>query len=300
VKPIRILRYLSAAGGLGLASLTLSACDASPYAAKVNGQVITVNALNHQLSEFAANPGVVQGFSQGGGSVTGAGGSGTYSTKFVSRILGVWVEAAAVHQHVAASGRAPSADEVVAARAVDEFVYSPYWTSFSPSLRDFLVQGLADQGSLASPPADPSALEGPFQQIQSYLFSQVCVVQATAFDQSGAQSIAAQGVTQGAHTCYDQSGAEALPDPIHSAITKLANPGDVSQPVPTSYGFVVIRLVSRSGPGFDPDVQRVIVAATSGVPQVSSIVSAAHVKINPAYGSWANGQVNPPPAPLSS
>ena len=296
----KVFRLLSVAGALGALALGLSACDASPYAASVNGQVITVNSFNHDLADWAANPGVVQGFSQTGASVVGAGGSGTYSSKFAARIMGILIEALSVHQRLAAQHNPATADELATARAVDELVNAPYWTRFSPQLRQFLVQGLADQGVLAQAPKDPSSLQGPYSQIQQYLFSELCVVQATAFNQADAQSIGSSGVPQGARVCYDQAGVEAQPTAIQTALLKLANPGDISDPVPSGGAFVVMRLVSRVAPSFNSDVQKVLVAATSQVADVATIVSAARVKINPRYGTWGNDQVNPPPAPQSS
>ncbi len=303
----RALRLLSFVAALAAGSLTLSACDASPYAATVNGQVITVNSLNHQLAMWAANPQWVQGYNQsnsqaqGGNGTTVAGaGSGTYSSQFVAEILTLDAQSIAVHQHLAATGNPANDDEVIASRAVNEYLRAAYWAKFPPALRDFLVQQLADEGALAQPPSDPTQLQGPYSQIQPYLFSQICVVQASAFSSDAAQAIISSGVVNGVHVCYDQISLEAHPPAYQSAVIKLANPGDISSPLQTSYGFVVVKLVSRTGPGFDPAVQRVLVAATSQVAAVGTILGAAHVKVNPRYGYWSNGQVNPPPAPLSS
>jgi hypothetical protein len=304
----RTFRLTFVAAAVAAGALGLTGCDASPYAATVNGQVITVNALNHQLAMWASNKTWVQGFNQGnaqsaggdGTTVAGAGGTGTYNSKFVSAILNLNVDAIAVHQHLVATGNLPTSDEVIASRAVNEYLRSQFWTEFPPQLRDFLVQQLADQGALAKVPADTSQLQGPYSQIQPFLFSRICLVQASAFSAADAQAIITSGTVNGAQTCYDQAAPEDQSPQFRSAVQKLTNPGDISSAVQTSYGFVVLKLVSRDTPGFSPGVQRVLVAATSQVPAVNDIVSKAHVTVNPAYGSWSNGQVSPPRAPLQS
>jgi hypothetical protein len=304
----RTVGLLSVVGAVAALALGLTGCDTSPYAATVNGQVITVAALNHQLAQWASNQTWVQGFNQAnsqsqggdGTTVAGTGGAGTYNSKFAAAILSNMVGVTAVSQHLKATGNLPTQDEMVASRAVNQYLRSQYWTEFPQDLRTFLVQQLAEQGALAQVPANTSQLQGPYSQIQPYLFSKICVLQASAFSQAEAQAIVASGTVNGAQVCYDQATFEEAPAQVRSAVQKLTNPGDVSPAVPTSYGFVVLKLVSRDTPGFSPGVQRVLVAATSQVAAVTQIINTASVKVNPAYGTWSNGQVSPPKAPLSS
>lgn len=301
-KPLRIAAVI---GALGAGSAVLSACDASPYAATVNGHVITVNQLNHQLAGWASNSIWVQQFdagnsqSQGGNGTTvvGTGGPGTYSSAFAGDILGDIVDVDAIHQHLAATGQAATPDEMVAARAVNEYLRNQYWDHFSTQIRSFLVEQLADEGALAPRPSDTSSLQGPFNEISPYLFSEICVDEASAFSAQAARAIASSGTVNGAEACLDQAAVEQESPAFQVAIQKLTKPGDVSAPIASASGpqvFQVLRLVSRTSPGFDAGVQRVLSAATNQPPAINGILSSAHVKVNPLYGTYSNGQVTPP------
>lgn len=298
----RPLRLASLIGALGAGSLLLSACDASPYAAKVNGQVVTVNGLNHQLAAWASNRTWVQQFdasnssAQGGSgtSVVGSGGPGTYSSAFVADILGDIVDVTAIRQHLARTGQLPTGDETVASRAVNEYLRAQYWTQFPPEVRDFLVDQLAYEAPLAQVPSDTSSLQGPYKQIQPYLFSSVCVVQTSVASLAQASTIISSGSVHGTTICYDQTALEGQSADFQAAVLKLVSPGQLSAPVKTSYGYQLLQLASRNSPGFDQGVQQVIAAATNQPPAITSILSSAKVEVNPRYGTWSDGQITPP------
>jgi hypothetical protein len=306
----RAPRLLSLAGLAGATALLASACDVSPYAANVNGHVLTVNTLNHQLAEFSSNRAFVQEFNasesasaqQTGApaiSVAGAGGSGTYSTQFVGQVLAVDVEIDAVHHYLAGKGTPATPDEILAARAVEEVAASQFWDQFPTDVRNLLVEQLADEGALTPLPSDPTSVQSAYAQISANLFSSICVTEATAFSASAAQDIIASGVVNGAQTCLTQADLEREPGAFRSAVLGLHSVGQISAPVPTSFGFEVLRLVSHSSPGLSPGVQQVL-AATNNPPQaLQGIVTSARVKINPGYGTWSGTRVTPPPSPLS-
>lgn len=299
----RLLGSIALTGALAAGSLGLSACDASPYAASVNGQTISQLSLNHQLQEWSANRTWVASFDsansqQNGGTgttVAGTGGSGTYSSTFAADILDNIVQVTLIHQHLAATHNLPTADEVVTSRAVNEFLRSDYWDEFSPSLRQFLVEQLAEQAPLTRISSDTATLKSAYSQIKPYLFSQVCVVEASAFNQSDAQQLASSGNLQGAKVCYDQADFENQPRDFQTAVSKL-NVGQTAQPIHTSYGYQVVQLASRQSPGFTPGVQRVLSVATASSvpPTVTKLIDSAHVKVNPAYGTWSHGRITTP------
>lgn len=300
---MRILRVVSIIAALGAGSLTLTACDASPYAATVNGHVITVNSLNHVLASWASNKAWVQGFdaasspAQGGDGTTvaGTGGSGTYNAKFVALILETLIEVQALNQHLAATHNTPTPDEIVASRAVNEYLRSQYWSQFPKQVRDFFVERLADWAALTPVPPSTSNLQGPYIDIQPYLFSRVCVVQASVLHQAQAQAMIASKVVTGAQVCFDQTQLESQQPAYQAAVRKLKKTGDISSAIKTPYGYQVLQLISRTGPGLNAAVQRVITAAETPPSEVTKIVASARVKLNPRYGTWANGQVSPPP-----
>ena len=292
-------RFAYVAAALAAGSLVLTACDASPYAAKVNGHVITVNSFNHTLAQWSSNQAVAQSFQSGGINVAGAGGPGTYSSNFASQVLSTIVSADIIHRYLAATGHPATSEQQITARAIAEVQDAQIWGQLSPALRNFLVQELADEGALAQPPSDPSTVQSDYQIIERNLFSSVCVIEASAFTQAEAQSISSSGPVNGAPQCYDQIQLDEQSPALQSAIRGLAAPGDVSPPVRTSYGWVVAKLVSRATLPLDPQVQQVLAAHQSAPPVVQTLLTSAHVHVNPAYGTWSGGQVIPPVSPLA-
>ena len=301
----RALRFLSLAGALGAASLGLTACDASPYAVKVGGQKLTVNGFNHQLADFTASPAFVQYFNQqaagstaaaggsGGPTVAGAGGQGTYSTAFADFVLNLDIHVYAVHQYVQATGHPATADQMVAARGVLEQQIPQFWDQFPEPIRDLLVQEDADLAALTPPPSDLSTVQPTYEQFAPYIFSQVCLQIVTGPDQASAQRVIDAGIVTGSVSCYDQAQLEAQPAEFQAAVLKLSNDGQISAPLPTSYGFEVLQLVKRTGPGLSTGVAQLL-ASANNAPSTSKIVTAANVKINPMYGSWYQGCLIPP------
>lgn len=299
----RALRTIALAGALAAGSVSLSACDASPYAASVDGHSISQLTLNNQLKAWSSNRTWVASFdsansSQSGGSgatVAGTGGPGTYSSTFADDILDNLIQVTIIHRHLAATGRLPSPDEVVASRAVNELLRSDYWSQFPQPLRQFLVEQLADQAPLTPVSSDTASLQSAYTQIQPYLFSQLCIVEASAFDQAAAQQLAQSKRLTGAEVCYDQAALEQQPAAFQTKLIGL-NVGDVSDPIPTSFGYQVVQMVRRQSPGFSDGVQRVLSVATaqSVPPAISALIGKAQVKVNPAYGTWSNGRISTP------
>ena len=303
----RPLRILSLIGALGAGSLTLTACDVSPYAAVVNGHEISVNSLTSQLAAFSSNKAFVQEFDQSAAAqaqqsgaqpvtVAGSGGTGTYSSAFVARVLGLFVETTAVHQYLQAHGKHATPNQIVAARAVQEISYGPIWNQFPSSIQNVFVEQLADLGALTPAPADLTQLQSDYSQLEPYLFSSICVDRASAFSLNQAKAIAFTGAVNGGEVCYSQTDVERQSATLQSALRGLGQVGQISDPVRTSYGYEVLKLTSRDTPGLNPEVASVITADTNPPQDTQSILTGAHVKINPRYGSWANGQVNPPAA----
>ncbi|MGC8512967.1 MAG: hypothetical protein ACP5P1_08025 [Acidimicrobiales bacterium] len=301
----RTLRAAALASGALTAAVGLAACNGSPYAASVNGQVISVASLNHQLAEWASNSTYVSDVdkanstAQGGSGVgvLGAGGPGTYSSAFVANILGYNVNFDILAQRLSATHQLPGQDVLEAARAVNESQAS-YWSDFPASLRSFLVDDLAYEAALVPSSASASALQSSYAKVEPYLFSQLCLRQATATTLAAAENLSSGGFV-GSVSCYDQAGVEAQTPAWQTAALKLAVNGDVSAPVKTNYGYVVLERVSRVSPGRTPGVDRVLslLNAQSEPSQLTAVVKAAHVKVNPAYGTWSNGQITPPAAP---
>jgi hypothetical protein len=304
----RVLRVLGGAALIVAVSAATSGCDTSPFAVRVNSTVIKQAALYTELHAWSGNRAYVAAFdaaystSNGGTGVTVAGDNPrTYSTAWVANILTGMVTAALVDQEVAATRHTPSPALVAAARSVSEIDHSGYWSQFSLAFRQVLSLRLADQAAITPTSTPVSTLLSLFSEYRSYFFTQVCVVQASAFSLAGADALVAAGVVTGTPLCYDQAQFEQQPTAFQNDVRGLAV-GKVAPPIKTTYGYQVVRVVSRDVQTFSPDVQRAlsvayVAAEGSPDPVLSALFAKARVQVNPAYGTWQGTQVMPPTQP---
>lgn len=301
-----IPRLLAATAAALAISVTASACDTSPYAAKVNSHVIRQTALNSELRAWAGDAPYVNAFdnANGSGGVTVVGDApGTYNNEWVSSILTGMVTADAVHQRLVATGRHVTPAGLDAARAVSE-ISQIGWTSFPASFREILVNRLAEAALITPKVVGSQTIARVYQQYGPYFFSRVCVLQAAAFNLQAARRLSSSKKISGSPQCYTQADLEAQAPDLRAAIMAL-EPGQVSQPVKTPYGFLVIQVTSRDVLKLTTDLQKTISVAilnAQGAPNdtVNAVVAHTKVKVNPAYGTWGGSQVVPPRTPGSS
>lgn len=293
------LRIVAGTAALLTVTLSLTACDASPFAATVNGRVIKQSALDSELKAWASNPTYVKQFDGTGLSVAGDNAGATYSASWVTSILFGMIVGNAVHDHLAAGGNLPDPATLAAARAVSEIQTG--WNQFSPAFRQTLVQRLADQSALGSVNVAITTLQQVYQQYQPFFFNQVCVLLSDAPTLADAETISATGGQNGASICFAPADLEPYPDAFRTAVMTTAV-GQTSQPIQTALGFQVIRVVSRAEQGFTTQVQLVLSTAIDRAQgtvnqDLAQLMAVARVKVNPAYGSWSSGQLSPPPQP---
>ena len=304
MKPIP--RFLAATAALLAMSATASACDTSPYAASVNSFVIRQTALNSELRAWAGNAPYVNAFdnANGSGGVTVVGDApGTYNNAWVSSILTGMVTAEAVHQRLVATNRHVTPAGTEAARAVSE-ISQIGWTSFPPSFRDTLVNRLAEAALITPQVVNSQTIDRVYQQYKPYFFSRVCVLEASAFNMQAARRLSGLKKISGSPVCYGQADLESQAADLRASIMAL-EPGQVSQPVKTPYGFLVVQVTSRDVLTLSTELKKTISVAilnAQGAPNdtINALVARAKVKVNPAYGTWAGSQVVPPKAPGSS
>jgi hypothetical protein len=301
-----VRRILVGAVALGVPLFAASACDASPTAVKVNSQVIKQAAVNAELRSWAGNSAYVSAFNSSNSSsgLTVAGDApGTWSTSWVANILGGMIEGSAVRQRLTATGNLPDPATIAAARSVGE-ISQVGWDQFSPSFRDVLTERLADEATFTPPTVPVATVRDVYQQYQSYFFFEVCTLQDSAPTLDEAKALASTGLPNGSPACYDQAQFEAQPAAFRTAVQPTAV-GRVAPPIQTSYGYQVVKVVSRAEQGFTPQVQRVLsaaIVAAEGSPNttVNDLLSRTSVQLNPMYGTWKNTMVVPPVIPGSS
>jgi hypothetical protein len=296
------LRLFAGAAALVAISLTATACDTSPFAARINSQVIKQTAVNAELRAWAGNPAYVNAFNSGNSSgltVAGAA-SGTYSTAWVAGILSGMIDASVVGQRLHATGQVPNPATEAASRSVNA-VSQPGWEQFPAPFRQTLVDRLADESTITPPTVPVATLKSVYDRYVAYFFTEICTVQSSAFNQADAQALAASGLPNGVRLCYNQAQFEAQSTAFQTAVLTTAV-GTTAPPIQTIYGYVVVKVVSRDEQGFNPEVQRVLSVAILGAegdpnPTVDPLIAKARVQVNPTYGSWKSSEVVPPTAP---
>jgi hypothetical protein len=284
-------------------SLSASACDSSPFAARVNSETIKQTALNIELQQWSSSRDYVNAFNSSNSStgVTVAGQApGTFSSKWVSGVLSGMIDAAVFRQQVNATGQSPSPGIEAASNSVNA-ISQVGWDQFSADFRQILVLRLADESTLTPPSVPAATLKTVYDRYAQYFFKQICTVQSSAFNQADAKALQDSGVPNGHPACYDQDAFTAQPPAFQNAVLGLAV-GKTAPPIPTLYGYLVVKVVSRTEQGYTPDVQRVLSTAVLSAqgnpnPTLDGLVAKANVKVNPSYGSWQSSQVVPPPVP---
>lgn len=331
-------RRLLAASSAALAiALVAGACDASPVAASVNGAVIKQTALDLELRLQASNKTYVASIDRAaatsGNSISVTGDApGTYSTRFVAGVLSTMVQALAVHQRLAATGRLPGAAQLAAARAVDEALFGSTWLSFPQAFRDTQVAQDAEHAAIEPAPTGPVTLRAAYQAVVKYFFSNVCVrsisvaVHAAdgSLDRAASRTSADQLVSRynrshgnpgltaspaqsfgGNVSCYTGDGLEQQGAALFAQVLALA-PGTAATPKATAYGYEVTAVDSRQVQPFDAATEKALalgIAQAQGAsdPALGAVVGAAHVSIGPSYGKWdpATGSITVP-SPLGA
>jgi len=306
-----------------LAAATLSACDASPYAASVNGTTIKQASLNTELrwATTAADytDTLVGNYnSLNNVQLTVHGDStNTYNTGWTAYTLSQVVQGRLVRQAVQDSGGAPSSDLYSAALGGIEIESGGVTgsagnggvTQMNPSYLVNLTQRLADHAYLETPLA-VSQLQPLYSHYLANFYSQVCVTQASVtvgapnggvdYAQSQAQATAvAQRMANaganapsvgGASACYSHEQVDAqAPSFINTVVALAPSHASIQK---TSYGYQVIDVSSRQSLPLAGPVAQLLTTLAYDLQSPGSdtvllrLEAKANVRVNPAYGTW--------------
>jgi hypothetical protein len=307
---IKTRRFLVGAAAAAVCALVASGCDTSPVAVSVNSQQIKQTAVNADVRAFAENPAFVKAYdsqqSNSGASPTVAGSApGTYSSAFVAGIVNTEVQAAALHQYLAAHNDLPSPAAVADARAWESFVDASYWLGFSAPFRAEVAQQTAEEAQFATGSVKTSVVGQALKQAAAYLYSSTCVRQV-AFTVEGANgdvnypaSLAAAqkalaqspSLSGAALTCYTPVALEGQGQGLYNTVLRL-KVGSATAPQKTSFGYQVVELYSRTPLPVDANMVRVIslianeANGNAATPLEEHILTTAKVHLNPQYGTW--------------
>ncbi len=304
----RLVVSLVAVAGLGLVA---TACTATPYAAVVNGAVISQSSLNSQLDAIASNHSYLASLEQSG-PVLGSG-KGTFATSFVAQILQEQIELVLVHQEVGARKVAITPSDVAAAKAQASQSFGSSFSSFPASYRAQLTNEFAEVAALeasighvsTATPALRAYYESHLAEFTSVCSSRILVpTQAKAklvatIVQSGREPFAAaakqfstdsQTAGQGGQLgCAPIATYASSLGPTVATVVSGLRPGQVSAPFDTSGGWALYRVDSVSTPPFSSVVTEVRAAllsqtSTSFTTFLTKVAIHAHITVNPAYG----------------
>jgi len=317
--------------------LAASACDSSPYAVMVDNHALSQSTLNGQLSQLSANRAFIQTVesSQGAGIHVTGDGSASYSSEWTAAVLTAAATAAAVHQHLVATGNLPSQAQIQAVQAVDAAAYSSglTWYQFTPAIRALIVQRDADMAQVVptGPNVNPGSLKRVAHAYATSLFTRVCLrtIEVSVpgaggnvnfpASQAKAKAVVAainKAGTAGANRpslggsvdCYGQTGFAGLPLPVVKGALQ-AKAGAAAPPERNSDGYQVVGVVSRTpldttSHEFSQAISVLVqvnslYSGGSTVPAIKSLVSRAHVRVDPMYGTWRdtkNGWAVVPPS----
>lgn len=325
-----------------VAAVALTGCaSVEGYAAKVNGERIGRDEVEDELKAILANKKYLDRIDQGapgqpgGGRVRGAG-NDTFTTTFTAALLDRRISLEVIHQEVLRRKLVPTAEQRTQARqqVVGLLGGKELFDGFSKSYRDKLVKQFAEVFTLQEelgPPKVSASDVADFYEKNKAVFDRSCVrhilvdteekaaalkaritagedfaAVATAESadrgqQGGDGGSAAQG---GALGCLPSGGLV----PEFQAAMDALQPGQVSDPVKTQFGFHIIEVTGRQSLTLEdatPEIrQRLQSQASSPVAAfVDRAVRRAKIEVNPRYGTFVksgeNPGVRPPKQPKS-
>ncbi|HUR49287.1 MAG TPA: peptidylprolyl isomerase [Acidimicrobiales bacterium] len=314
-----------------LAALVLvgTACSTlTPWAAKVNGEMIATSDLDRELEAILSNKRYLEQVESANltGGVKGSG-QGTFTTAFVGRILTRQIFFELIEQEVARRKlKLSGADEQAAAADVvasfgEEAVYKAFPEQYRRDLVLRQAQVTALQEDIAEVEVDDAAVEKFFKE-NSELFARTCVSHILVATPE--EAVAAKARIDGgedfaavaSETSIDPgSGANGgelgcVPSgsfvPEFESVMETLPIGQVSAPTQTQFGSHLILVTGRTTQPIDEvraEIrQRLLSEGQAGFDAfVDAALDKATIEVNPRYGRFdpdaAQPGIIPPQGP---
>ncbi|MGH9067987.1 MAG: peptidylprolyl isomerase [Acidimicrobiales bacterium] len=314
----RAVKVAATAPVLAAVALATTACHLSPYAAIVNGQVISQQTLTNELDAISTNRAYAQSLQRGSSGlvIKGQGSNGhTYDTRFVDAVLSRQISFSLIHQAVVKRGLTISPSDLALAKAdaAQSVGGTQVFSSFPGSYQDALVRHSADvtalESSLAKVPVGPAALQRYYQahpkQFRNYCVTVVAVTSkaqaltirsAIAGGTSPAQAAkAVSGAQEGSLGCHLPSAYAGRFGPSFAHALQGLTTGQLSQPVQTSLGWLVAKLDKTQAVPFSQATPAIRAALLGGstakaVSYIDKLEKAASVKVDPRYGRFSTSK----------
>lgn len=317
------------AGFLAALVFGLTACSTlTPWAAKVNGDLIEVSALDQELDAILANQRYLQQVQSANlaGGVTGQG-EGTFTTAFVGRILTRQIFFELIRQEVERRKIEISAaeEEAAAADVIASFGEPEIFRAFPEDYRQELIRRQAEvtalQAALGEVEVDEASV-AKFYEENRALFAQTCVSHILVGTQEEAAALKAQiaggadfaelarqnsidpgsGPNGGDLGCV-QPGSFV---PEFETVMETLPEGQVSEPTQTQFGWHLLLVTDRSPRPLEEARaeirQRLLSESQSDFEGfVDRALAEADIEVNPRYGTFdrdsAQPGIIPPTAP---
>lgn len=319
-------RTRSFAAALALAAAVATGCSSfSSYAAQVNGERISQDELRGELRAILDNKDylerVDQGFSQGGERAVGAG-QDTFNTVFVAAVLDRRIGFELIHQEVERRKLKVTAAKLRETRGnLEESYTKKVFDAFPESYRDELTRIFAEESlleeALGSSSVDAAAVK-EFYDANPAAFSQTCVRHILVGAEAQAAAIKARldagedfaAIARAESTDNQvpngtaQKGGDlgCVPQgslvPEFEAAMAALQPGQVSAPVQTQFGFHLIQVSERKTVSLEEATPQIRENLQSQSPNpvgvfVNEAMVKAEIKVNPRYGRFVKSGDNP-------
>jgi len=317
-----------------VAGVSLSACQLTPYAAIVGGQVIPQRALFRELSAIRDNALLLNSLQASQLEVLNprARGNSSFDQSFVSQVLTRAIFLSIIHREVARRGLRVTPQDIDAAAPVvdaqlgrdpqgrDIFAGFPSWYRLVQQRRtaeiDVLTQALS--GQKIDAPAIAAYYNGHQSEFVENCVSQILVASRAEADSVSARLAAGEDFAALARELsQDQASAARGGDmgcagagtffPEVEQTVKTMAVGQISTAVMTQAGFDVIKLNDRRLRPLSEvsaEIRATLENEAGGGLSAFLAVAASrvHVVVNPAYGRWLADpsgvyRVVPPPPP---
>ncbi|HEX2038753.1 MAG TPA: peptidyl-prolyl cis-trans isomerase [Acidimicrobiales bacterium] len=313
-------------------AVLLAGCGTlTPYAAKVNGERITVRDLERELKAIRGNEQYLEAvesqLAAQGRKALGAG-KGTFDSSFVSQVLTRRILLELVLQEVRKKRLRITADDRRVAREQleqsfgDPQMLGRFPKRFVDELVTFTAAVSVLQGSLREPVTDADVQK--FYDENPAFFEQACFREAVTGnfesievppDQDAKAKAEGDEIKRRVDAGEDFAAigqdrgcqpVESLPPTLRPALSEM-QPGEVRGPIRSDTGYHVVQLLERKKQPLEeaaPQIRQFLERQGQGAFDrfVQEAVEKADITVNPRYGTFdkAGPAVVPPQAPSTS
>lgn len=300
----------------------------SSYAAEVNGERITQDELRGELNAILDNKKYLEqidqdftGDTQGQERAIGQG-KGTLNSVFVAAVLNRRIGFELIHQEVTRRKlRVPSAQLKQTRQTLEQRITKPVFSAFPASYRNELVRIFSEQIVLEQALGQTSVTDADikeFYDANPAAFAQTCVRHILVGSQETAAAIKARidagedfaAIARAESTDNQvpsgsaQQGGDlgclpqgSLVPEFETAMAGL-QPGQVSGPVATQFGFHIIQVLERKAQSLEEATPLIRQNLQSRAPNpvglyVSRAMAKAKIVVNPRYGKFVRSGRSP-------